>query len=164
MSKRVLTVEDLRVSLPVPAGRLRAVQGVSFHVDRGETLCIVGKSGCGKSLTALAIMGLLPAQADRRAARLDLEGQDLTGLPERAMSDIRGNRMAMIFQEPMTSLNPAYSIGDQLQEALRRHGACRTGTHAPAPSSCWSASGSRRPRAGSSNTHTSSRAACASAS
>ncbi len=114
MRKRVLTVEDLRVSLPVPAGSLRAVQGVSFHVDRGETLCIVGESGCGKSLTALAIMGLLPAHADRRAARLDLEGQDLTSLPERAMSDIRGNRMAMIFQEPMTSLNPAYSIGDQL--------------------------------------------------
>ena len=121
MSERVLTVEDLHVRLPVPAGTLHAVQGVSFHVDRGETLCIVGESGCGKSLTALAIMGLLPAQADRRAARLDLEGQDLTNLPERAMSDIRGNRMAMIFQEPMTSLNPAYSIGDQLQEALRRH-------------------------------------------
>jgi peptide/nickel transport system ATP-binding protein len=121
MSERVLTVEDLRVSLPVPAGTLRAVQGVSFHVDRGETLCIVGESGCGKSLTALAIMGLLPPNAERTAARLDLEGRSLTNLPERAMSDIRGNRMAMIFQEPMTSLNPAYSIGDQLAEALRRH-------------------------------------------
>jgi len=121
MSERVLTVEDLRVALPVPTGNLRAVQGVSFHVDRGETLCIVGESGCGKSLTALAIMGLLPTRAERQAARLDLQGHDLTSLGERAMSDIRGNRMAMIFQEPMTSLNPAYSIGDQLQEALRRH-------------------------------------------
>ena len=121
MSERVLTVEDLRVSLPVPAGTLRAVQGVSFHVDRGETLCIVGESGCGKSLTALAIMGLLPTRAERAAARLELEGRSLTDLPERVMSDIRGNRMAMIFQEPMTSLNPAYSIGDQLAEALRRH-------------------------------------------
>src|SRR5262245_53160122 len=121
MSQRVLTVEDLRVSLPVPAGSLRAVQGVSFHVDRGETLCIVGESGCGKSLTALAIMDLLPANAERTAARLDLEGQSLTSRNERAMSDIRGNRMAMIFQEPMTSLNPAYSIGDQLAETLRRH-------------------------------------------
>ena len=121
MSERVLTVEDLRVTLPVPTGNLRAVQGVSFHVDRGETLCIVGESGCGKSLTALAIMGLLPTRAERQAARLDLQGHDLTSLGERAMSDIRGNRMAMIFQEPMTSLNPAYSIGDQLQEALRRH-------------------------------------------
>ena len=121
MTQRVLTVEDLRVTLPVPTGKLRAVQGVSFHVDRGETLCIVGESGCGKSLTALAIMGLLPAHAERAAARLDLEGQSLTNLPERTMSDIRGNRMAMIFQEPMTSLNPAYSIGDQLSEVLRRH-------------------------------------------
>src|SRR5689334_4590547 len=121
MTQRVLTVEDLRVTLPVPAGKLRAVQSVSFHVDRGETLCIVGESGCGKSLTALAIMDLLPTHAERAAARLDLEGQDLTNLPERAMSDIRGNRMAMIFQEPMTSLNPAYSIGDQLSEVLRRH-------------------------------------------
>ena len=121
MSERVLTVEDLRVTLPVPAGSLRAVQGVSFHVDRGETLCIVGESGCGKSLTALAIMGLLPAHAERTATRLDLEGRNLSILSERAMSDIRGNRMAMIFQEPMTSLNPAYSIGDQLKETLRRH-------------------------------------------
>ena len=121
MRKRVLTVEDLRVALPVPAGTLHAVQGVSFHVDRGETLCIVGESGCGKSLTALAIMDLLPAHAERTAARLELEGQSLVGVGERAMSDIRGNRMAMIFQEPMTSLNPAYSIGDQLQEALLRH-------------------------------------------
>src|SRR5215510_14382599 len=121
MSARVLTVEELNVALPVPAGRLHAVQGVSFHVDRGETLCVVGESGCGKSLTALAIMDLLPANAERRAARLELEGENLLRLGERAMSDIRGNRMAMIFQEPMTSLNPAYSIGDQLQEALRRH-------------------------------------------
>ncbi len=121
MSERVLTVEDLRVTLPVPAGRLHAVQGVSFAVDRGETLCIVGESGCGKSLTALGIMDLLPARAERTAARLELEGQSLVGVGERAMSDIRGNRMAMIFQEPMTSLNPAYSIGDQLQETLRRH-------------------------------------------
>src|SRR5262245_2408842 len=121
MSERVLSVEDLRVSLPVPAGKLHAVQGVSFHVDRGETLCIVGESGCGKSLTALAIMDLLPAHAERSAERLELEGGSLTHLSERAMSDIRGNRMAMIFQEPMTSLNPAYSIGDQLREAFLRH-------------------------------------------
>src|SRR5262245_19727563 len=95
MSERVLTVEDLRVTLPVPAGSLQAVQGVSFHVDRGDTLCIVGESGCGKSMTALAIMGLLPAHAERTATRLDLEGRILSNLSERAMSDIRGNRMAM---------------------------------------------------------------------
>ncbi|HZT48606.1 MAG TPA: ABC transporter ATP-binding protein [Hyphomicrobiaceae bacterium] len=121
MTERILTVEDLRVALPVPAGTLNAVQGVSFHVDRGETVCIVGESGCGKTLTALAVMGLLPANARRTAARLELEGRDLARMSERAMSDVRGNRMAMIFQEPMTSLNPAYTIGNQLEEALLRH-------------------------------------------
>ena len=121
MSERVLTVEDLRVALPVPAGTLHAVEGVSFHVDRGETLCIVGESGCGKTLTALAVMDLLPSRAQRTAGRLELEGRDLARASERAMSDIRGNRMAMIFQEPMTSLNPAYTIGNQLEEALLRH-------------------------------------------
>ncbi|MGE0848698.1 MAG: ABC transporter ATP-binding protein [Hyphomicrobiaceae bacterium] len=121
MSERILTVEDLRVALPVPAGTLNAVQGVTFHINRGETLCIVGESGCGKTLTALAIMDLLPARARRTAAKLELEGRDLTRTTERAMADVRGNRMAMIFQEPMTSLNPAYTIGNQLEEALLRH-------------------------------------------
>jgi peptide/nickel transport system ATP-binding protein len=121
MGDRVLTVEDLQVSLPVPAGTLRAVQGVSFHVDRGETLCIVGESGCGKTLTALAVMDLLPSKAKRTATRLELEGKELRDIGERAIADIRGNRMAMIFQEPMTSLNPAYTIGNQLEEAPLRH-------------------------------------------
>ena len=121
MSGRVLTVENLRVEIPLPAGTLRPVQGVSFHVDRGETVCIVGELGCGKSLTALAIMDLLPKLASRTATRLDLEGRSLSRVPESEMADIRGNRMAMIFQEPMTSLNPAYSIGNQLEEAQRRH-------------------------------------------
>jgi peptide/nickel transport system ATP-binding protein len=121
MSERILTVEDLRVDLPVPAGTLHAVRGVSFHVDRGETVCIVGESGCGKTLTALAVMDLLPARARRSAARLELAGRNLLGIGERAMADIRGAGMAMIFQDPMTSLNPAYSIGNQLEEALLRH-------------------------------------------
>ncbi len=120
-SERVLTVEGLEVEIPVPAGTLRPVQTVSFHVDRGETLCIVGESGCGKSLTALAVMDLLPQRARRSAHRLELQGEDMRRLGERGMSDLRGNRMAMIFQEPMTSLNPSYTIGDQLAEALRRH-------------------------------------------
>jgi peptide/nickel transport system ATP-binding protein len=121
MSERVLTVEDLRVDLPVPAGTLHAVQGISFHVDRGETVCIVGESGCGKTLTALAIMDLLPSNAMRTAGKLDLAGRSLVGVSERQMADIRGARAAMIFQEPMTSLNPAYTIGNQLEEALLRH-------------------------------------------
>jgi peptide/nickel transport system ATP-binding protein len=121
MGERVLTVEDLRVDIPVAAGMLHPVQGVTFHVDRGETVCIVGESGCGKSLTALAIMDLLPKSAKRTAARLELQDQKLEGVAESQMADIRGNRMAMIFQEPMTSLNPAYTIGNQLEEAMLRH-------------------------------------------
>ncbi len=121
MTAATLSVENLTVSIPLMAGTLHAVRGVSFHVDRGETLCIVGESGCGKSLTSLAMMNLLPAKAVRQADRLELSGEDLSGLNERRMSDLRGLKMAMIFQEPMTSLNPAYTIGDQLEEALLRH-------------------------------------------
>ncbi|WP_072385905.1 ABC transporter ATP-binding protein [Hyphomicrobium sp. CS1BSMeth3] len=121
MSDRILTVEGLEVSLPVPSGTLNAVHGVSFHVDRGETVCIVGESGCGKSLTALSIMDLLPKRARRAARELTLLGEPIVGVSETTMADLRGNRMAMIFQEPMTSLNPAYTIGNQLEEALLRH-------------------------------------------
>ncbi|MEQ8322802.1 MAG: ABC transporter ATP-binding protein [Rhodospirillales bacterium] len=121
MSKRVLEVENLTVDIPVGSGMLHAVQGISFHVDQGETLCIVGESGCGKSLTSLAVMDLLPKKAIRTADKLALEGEDMLGAGERRMSDIRGNTMGMIFQEPMTSLNPAYTIGNQMEEALKRH-------------------------------------------
>ena len=117
----ILEVESLSVAIPVPAGTLHPVQEVGFRVTRGHTLAIVGESGCGKSLTSLALMNLLPPRATRTAGRLALDGQDLLGLSEREMADIRGNRMSMIFQEPMTSLNPAYTVGDQLVEAERRH-------------------------------------------
>ncbi|WP_085125198.1 ABC transporter ATP-binding protein [Tistlia consotensis] len=117
----LLAVEDLRVDLPLEQGTLHAVRGLSFEVGRGETLCLVGESGCGKSLTSLAVMGLLPRRAKRSARRLSFDGQELLGLSERRMAALRGNRLAMIFQEPMTSLNPAYSIGDQLEEALLCH-------------------------------------------
>lgn len=117
----LLTVENLSVDIPVAAGMLHPVRGIDFRVDRGETLCIVGESGCGKSLTSLAVMGLLPGKAECHAARLEFLGRPLLPLTEREMSDIRGDRMSMIFQDPMTSLNPSYSIGNQLMEALRRH-------------------------------------------
>lgn len=116
-----LRVENLRVSIPLAAGTLNAVRGISFEVDKGETLCLVGESGCGKSLTSLALMNLLPARASREADRIDFDGTDLLGLSERGMSRIRGNSMAMIFQEPMTSLNPSYTIGNQLEEGIRLH-------------------------------------------
>ncbi len=121
MAERILEAENLKVDIKVPSGILRAVQGIDIHIDRGETLSIVGESGCGKSMTALALMNLLPGAATRTADKLELDGQSLNGLKERAMSDIRGDRMSMIFQEPMTSLNPAYTIGNQLTETLLRH-------------------------------------------
>ncbi|MGH7069876.1 MAG: ABC transporter ATP-binding protein [Acetobacteraceae bacterium] len=117
----LLEVAGLEVQIPLMLGQLHPVRDISFSVGPGETFCIVGESGCGKSLTSLAIMNLLPKRARRSARRLVFDGLDLTGLGERAMADIRGNRMAMIFQEPMTSLNPAYTIGNQLTEALLRH-------------------------------------------
>ncbi len=119
---RILEVEGLSVAIPTPSGMLHPVQNVGLYVDRGETVAIVGESGCGKSLTSLAIMNLLPHRATRSAGRLVLDDTDMLRLGERQMSDIRGNRMSMIFQEPMTSLNPAYTIGDQLTEGPRRHG------------------------------------------
>jgi len=117
----LLAVEDLRVDIPTPAGLLHAVRGVDLALDQGETLCLVGESGCGKTVTALALMGLLPAAATVRARGMAFAGEDLAAMSERRRSDLRGNRMAMIFQEPMTSLNPAYTIGDQLAEVLLRH-------------------------------------------
>jgi peptide/nickel transport system ATP-binding protein len=117
----LLEVRDLEVDIPLAAGILHPVRRVSFSVDRGETLCIVGESGCGKSLTALALMRLLPRRAVCSAGRLALDGIDLIGASQSQMSALRGSRMAMIFQEPMTSLNPAYTVGNQLEEMLLRH-------------------------------------------
>ncbi len=121
MTQPILTVDNLSVDIPTPSGMLRAVQNVSFQVNQAETLCIVGESGSGKSLTALAIMDLLPKKAIRRANTIELDRTTILNIGERRMSDLRGNRMAMIFQEPMTSLNPVYTIGNQLEEALLRH-------------------------------------------
>ncbi len=121
MSNRVLSVENLSVDIPLADGVLHAVDNVTLHVDRGETLCIVGESGCGKSLTSLALMDLLPKKAIRTIASLDLNDASILNYSEKQMSGVRGNRMGMIFQEPMTSLNPAFTIGNQMVETLRRH-------------------------------------------
>jgi peptide/nickel transport system ATP-binding protein len=117
----LLDVKNLRVDLPTERGMLHAVRGIDLQVQRGEMLCLVGESGCGKSMTALALMGLLPRQAQRTADHLRFDGIDLQGLAGREMNALRGARMAMIFQEPMTSLNPSYTLGDQLCEALHAH-------------------------------------------
>lgn len=119
-SAPLLDVDNLSVRFK--GARANVVDGVSFHVNAGETLCIVGESGCGKSVTSLALMGLLPmppAEITSGTARFD--GDDLLSLPRRQMSAIRGDRMSMIFQEPMTSLNPVYRIGDQIAEIVLRH-------------------------------------------
>ena len=117
----LLTVENLVIDIATPRGVLHAVRGISFSVARGETLCIVGESGCGKSMTSFAMMDLLPKAATRRAAAMQFDGVDLTGLSHSAMNGLRGDRIAMIFQEPMTALNPAYTIGDQLTEHYILH-------------------------------------------
>ena len=114
----LLDVEGLEVTF---GGRTAAVRGASLKVERGETHCLVGESGCGKSVTALAVMNLLARGGRRSARRLAFQGEDLRELSDAGMSRLRGNAMAMIFQEPMTSLNPAYTVGSQMTEVLRRH-------------------------------------------
>lgn len=121
MTTPLLDVKNLHVDIPTERGMLHAVRGIDFHVNRGEMLCLVGESGCGKSMTSLALMGLLPRKAKRTADHIRFDGVDLQTLPEKCMTALRGARMAMIFQEPMTSLNPSYTLGDQLCEALRAH-------------------------------------------
>ncbi|MFN7642922.1 MAG: ABC transporter ATP-binding protein [Burkholderiales bacterium] len=117
----LLQVEGLQVAFDTPRGTARAVDGVDFSLQPGETLCIVGESGCGKSVTALSIMGLVPTPPARVSGRIRFEGRDLVGMSAAELSDLRGDRLAMIFQEPMTSLNPAFTVGAQLAEVLVRH-------------------------------------------
>ncbi|MFT3663572.1 ABC transporter ATP-binding protein [Piscinibacter sp.] len=117
MSEPLLEVQNLRVTLPGAAALLR---GVSFGMARGEKLGLIGESGCGKSLTALAVMGLLPEGA-RVEGSIRLRGQELVGLDDAAMARLRGDRVAMVFQEPMTALNPLHTIAAQVAEPLRLH-------------------------------------------
>ena len=119
----LLEVRDLQVHFDTEAGTFRAVDGVSFSVRRGATLGIVGESGCGKSVTSLGVMRLIPRPPGRYAGgEVLFEGKDILKLSEGEMRKLRGGRMGMIFQEPMTSLNPVYTIGDQIIESLRAHG------------------------------------------
>src|SRR5450759_783361 len=120
-NETVLDVQGLHVDIRTAGGVLHAVRDVSFQVKRGETLCLVGESGCGKSMTSLAIMSLLPKIAQRSARRLTFLAEDLNLASKKRINDLRGNKMAMIFQEPMTALNPAYTIGEQLTEHYLHH-------------------------------------------
>jgi peptide/nickel transport system ATP-binding protein len=121
MSETLLDLRGLSVSFTTDDGTVHAVDGIDLSLARGRTLGLVGESGCGKSVTSLAIMGLLPPENARVKGEVRFEGNDLLKVDARTLRDLRGARLAMIFQEPMTSLNPAYTIGDQIIEAIQRH-------------------------------------------
>ncbi len=125
MSAALLSVERLATRLEGSEGEVRAVDGVDLEIARGETFAIVGESGCGKSMTALSILRLLPESGSIVAGEVSIGGTDLLALPEAAMRNVRGRRIAMIFQEPATSLNPVLTVGRQIEEVLERHAGVR---------------------------------------
>jgi oligopeptide/dipeptide ABC transporter ATP-binding protein len=125
MAGTLLDVRDLRVDFETEQGTVRALFGVSFSVAPGETVGLVGESGCGKTVTALSVLRLLPTPPARIAGgQVFFRGEDLLALPERRMCEVRGKAISMIFQEPMTSLNPVLTVGDQVAEVFTAHGAC----------------------------------------
>ena len=122
MSEPVLSIRGLRTTFETPAGVFPAVDGVDLDLYAGETLCVVGESGCGKSVTALSILRLIPEPPGRiESGEILFYGEDLIGVSANALRKVRGNRIAMIFQEPMTSLNPVFRVGDQIEEVLAVH-------------------------------------------
>lgn len=123
MAEKLLEVKNLEVSFKTYAGIVKAVRGTNFHVNKGETLALVGESGCGKTVTAKSIIGILPKYQTiiGEKSEIILNGRDILKLPEKEMRKVRGNEVGMIFQDPMTSLNPTARIGDQIAEGLRLH-------------------------------------------
>ncbi|MHC8671169.1 ABC transporter ATP-binding protein [Bacillus cereus] len=121
MSKAVVELKDLQTHFQTEEGIVKAVNHVSFSVREGETVCVVGESGCGKSVTALSIMGLIAESGSVVGGDILYEGKSLLGMKEKELRSLRGNDIAMIFQEPMTSLNPVFTVGEQIVETLREH-------------------------------------------
>ncbi|HDR8070801.1 TPA: ABC transporter ATP-binding protein [Bacillus cereus] len=121
MSKAVVELKDLQTYFQTEEGTVKAVNHVSFSVREGETVCVVGESGCGKSVTALSIMGLIAESGSIVGGDILYEGKSLLGMKEKELRSLRGNDIAMIFQEPMTSLNPVFTVGEQIVETLREH-------------------------------------------
>lgn len=121
MSDTILDVKNLRVEFNTRGGIVPVLDNLSFSLDRGERIGFVGESGCGKSMTALALMGLLPSIGRVTSGQILFKGQDIVNASTKRMQDIRGNEISMIFQEPMTSLNPVFTIGSQIAEVLHRH-------------------------------------------
>lgn len=120
-AKPLLEIQDLKVAFDMEEGTVTVVDGIDLRFYHGRTLCLVGESGCGKSLTSLAIMGLVPSPGRVAGGRIAMNGNDLLKLGEKEMEAIRGKEIAMIFQEPMTSLNPVFTVGDQIAEAIIQH-------------------------------------------
>ena len=119
--QRLLDIENLRTTFDIHVGKVQAVRGVNLHVDEGETVGVVGESGCGKSVSMLSVLHLLPDYAKISADKMIFDGTDLTRLTPKMFRKISGDQIGMIFQDPMTSLNPLFTVGDQLTEPLRIH-------------------------------------------
>ena len=159
----LLEVKDLRTAFTTEDGVVQAVDGVSFSIEKGETLGIVGESGCGKSVTCLTIMGLNPKRNTVSSGEVLWKGKQILGAKARDLRSIRGDEMSMIFQDPMTSLNPVHSIGRQLIEAVQLHRDVTTRVARARALELLKAVGIPKARPGSTTTRTSSPAACASA-
>ena len=159
----LLEVKDLRTSFHTEDGIVGAVDGVSFSVEKGQTLGIVGESGSGKSVTCLTIMGLNAKRNTLSSGEAIFKGENLLTMSASRLRDIRGNDIAMIFQDPMTSLNPVYKVGAQICEAIRAHEDISSRNAASAPSSSCARSASPTRSSASTTFRTSSRAPCASA-
>ncbi len=160
----LISIKNLKTNFYTYAGVVKALDGISLDIYKGETLGLVGETGCGKSVTALSIIRLIqwpPGRIDEGS--IIFEGKDLLKLPNKEMREIRGNKISMIFQEPMTSFNPVYTIGDQIIEVLRLHQKMdkKTGRKRR-PSRCSSSRASQRRREWRTATRTSYRAECCS--
>jgi oligopeptide transport system ATP-binding protein len=160
----LLDVRDLVTRFHTPEGTVYAVNGISFHVKEGETLAVVGESGCGKSVSMLSILGLIPIPPGEIASGSALyAGQDLLRIPEKELEHVRGKQVSMIFQDPMTSLNPVLTVRRQLCETLCVHeGMGWEEAHTSEPLPCWNGSAFRTQPAGWTITRTSFQAVCAS--
>ena len=156
-------VRDLTVRFVTREATVHAVNGVSFSVLPGEVLCILGESGSGKSVTLRALMRLLPPRRTRIEGSVSVDGQDVLAMHSRALRDLRGGLVAMVFQEPMTALDPVYTVGQQIGETVRRHTGCDRRAARAVPSNCSSWCGSRRPSGGWTPIRMNCPAACASA-
>jgi peptide/nickel transport system ATP-binding protein len=159
----LLRVENLRVEFPSEDGVVHAVDGITYQVLPGKTLGIVGESGSGKTVSSLTTLGLTRLQGAQVSGRILFEGRDLVALSDNELRSIRGNEIAMIFQDPLSALHPLYTVGKQLIEAMQATTTSRRSRRRSARSSCWDSSASPIRGGGSMHTRTSTRAGCASA-